>query len=75
MVVTLLQTPDKSRNLSRGSSNASSIADALSLYTEGSGAFSENNPLVRDDVVREGDGDENADLPTQGMLTYLVPAK
>lgn len=63
----LFQTPvEKPRQLSRVSSTASSIADALSMYSEGSGATSENSPIVRENIVREEDNNEIEHLPAQG---------
>ena len=65
----LFQSPVRSRTLSRvdsTSSMPSSLAESLSLFSQSSGAYSENTPLVRDDVAKESDQNEIENLPAQG---------
>lgn len=60
------QTP-VTRPLSRVTSNSSIAAESLSLYKESDGGFSENLPIFRDDVAREGDATiQMEQLPAQG---------
>lgn len=51
-----------------------SLADTLSIYsdTNGSGAYSENIPQVRDDVAKEGDSLETENLPAFGERQFML---